>query len=916
MKPCPPSARLQNEKKRAAVLSVMAQHSALFMAAGINIDAETRLMQAMIAAYINIDAEIADFAGLYNHLVAKQRMGPTEAAEYVARQYDIVARKKGVPTLAESDGRGRSSLYTLAAAAASWDGVEKHSIPYAESFVGVAIGKVLKRVHPDTNITMQGKKTVEDMLAYVLDAVAKVAGHSCRAVTTRFCHVPTGSYLDPEYAKADCNAVTVLQTRTVPSDQVLLARLSEGEFAGQAWWESRGEVVRVGLGGAVAQHEAKDPSERGNALLEHLKRAQEQPGEDTARAIVMAVRQVFPGELAKHAVSEATKALTKYRDAGVALPRFDAASGGLEYGGNTAGVVGDSIDSAAGLQFPVLGVAHMMSVCAGRPPSTAAAVCMSAVLEYMCAELLELAGNTARDNRSEWIVPRHLNLVIINDEELRCMFRRCSILGGGVERNIHSVLVLLPRTMSLDDWLEREEERERERDQDDCPRFVCGTRVDGKDQEEAQFSSFVKELQALSSVGAVLAAQDDEGAGGTQDVLASLMAKEVRTGQNGVGGGGKAKRSIILRDTIQAITEHHVLAMAARAGVVKVSPLSFEEIRYIMKVWLEEVIRKTVAIAEHGGRNTILDSDVLSAAIDCVSHEEMKIVCGTGRLAAVYAAQGADRWAGAYQAVDGNLAHPPSPFAQLAADFSSEVTRKTTNKLYNNLPDAGAADSMEEEEEEDEQDCEEEIFRGLWCCEDPWDSEEDYEKEARRRIRHPWDYESEEDSKDSSSEEDSNDEYDTHPEVTYENRERRKEQRELRKEQRKVATYPAGSRSIGSGCYPSGVPFKTLARDRIEEEEPHEDSLCYIRQMQRYKGPVLPFQPFVRIVAEIADDYRSGVSFCPSALQVLCAMLEDYVHKLFEDAHLIAIQCVKDDGLPIIYPRELQLARRLHRQRL
>ena len=586
-------------------------------------------------------------------------------------------------------------------------------------------------------------------------------------------------------------------------------------------------------------------------------------------------------------------------------------------------MVGDSIDSAAGLQFPVLGVAHMMSVCAGRPPSTAAAVCMSAVLEYMCAELLELAGNTARDKkgRAEWIVPLHLNLAIINDEELRCMFRRCSILGGGVERNIHSVLVLLPRTMSLDDWLEREEERERERDQDDCPRFVCGTRVDGKDQEEAQISSFVKELQALMSVGAVLAAQDDEGAGGTQDVLASLMAKEVRTGQNGVGGGGKAKRSIILRDTIQAITEHHVLAMAARAGVVKVSPLSFEEIRSVMKVWLEEVIRKTVAIAEHGGRNTILDSDVLSAASDCLGHEEMKIVCGTGRLAAVYAAQGADRWAGAYQAVDGNLAHPPSPFAQLAADFSSEVTRKTTNKLYNNLPDAGAADSMEEEEEEDEQDCEEEIFRGLWCCED---------KEARRRIRHPWD--SEEDYEKEEEEVWWCDEYEMDGgwggEVKifkgwwYHNDTCRCENCHKRKVQN--ATYLAGiagSRSIGSGRYPSGVPFKT--QDEIQgPDQPHGDSLCYIGQMQRYKGPVLPFQPFVRIVAEIADDYRSGVSFCPSALQVLCAMLEDYVHKLFEDAHLIAIQCVKDDGfiypreLPIVYPRELQLARRLHRQRL
>ena len=115
------------------------------------------------------------------------------------------------------------------------------------------------------------------------------------------------------------------------------------------------------------------------------------------------------------------------------------------------------------------------------------------------------------------------------------------------------------------------------------------------------------------------------------------------------------------------------------------------------------------------------------------------------------------------------------------------------------------------------------------------------------------------------------------------------------------------------------MPFKT--RDEIEgPDQPHQDSMYYIRQMQRYKGPVLPFQPFVRIVAEITADYRSGVSFCPSALQVLCAMLEDYVHKLFEDAHLCAIHSLPRAGesrgidydLPIICPRDLQLAQRLH----
>ena len=118
-----------------------------------------------------------------------------------------------------------------------------------------------------------------------------------------------------------------------------------------------------------------------------------------------------------------------------------------------------SRSSRAGLQFPVSRVHRFLRqrkytehIAAGAP------VYLAAVLEYLVAEILELSGNAARENKRRRINPRSIQLAVRSDEELNQLLPKVIIPNSGVLPNIHAVLLKKPvrkyskRRTDTDEW--------------------------------------------------------------------------------------------------------------------------------------------------------------------------------------------------------------------------------------------------------------------------------------------------------------------------------------------------------------------------------------------------------------------------------------------------------------------------------
>jgi histone H4 len=66
----------------------------------------------------------------------------------------------------------------------------------------------------------------------------------------------------------------------------------------------------------------------------------------------------------------------------------------------------------------------------------------------------------------------------------------------------------------------------------------------------------------------------------------------------------------IRRDNIQGITKPSIKRLARKGGVKRLSGLCYEEIRYIVKKIIEQIIRSALIKTEHDRRKTVSTADI------------------------------------------------------------------------------------------------------------------------------------------------------------------------------------------------------------------------------------------------------------------------------------------------------------------
>ena len=218
----------------------------------------------------------------------------------------------------------------------------------------------------------------------------------------------------------DAENFSIVALRHYPQEEVLvlfdIGDEDEDEFKNVTGWMKVEEARRGGLSDIIDEFSRLKESEQRNIFNRWLNRVrsksqdnceehQQDPDQLTYIHVQWAVRTVFRGELGKHAVSEGTKAVTKFRDNGTDRNFTSGLRGLFGHVSKGAG------SKTTGLCAPVATIGLDMMRISGRSVAPSAAVFTSAVVEYIVAELIELAEVAAKDLGTD-ITCRCLNLAI------------------------------------------------------------------------------------------------------------------------------------------------------------------------------------------------------------------------------------------------------------------------------------------------------------------------------------------------------------------------------------------------------------------------------------------------------------------------------------------------------------------------
>ena len=91
------------------------------------------------------------------------------------------------------------------------------------------------------------------------------------------------------------------------------------------------------------------------------------------------------------------------------------------------------------------------------------------------------------------------------------------------------------------------------------------------------------------------------------------MAPSKKGGSEGKGAKGTKRQKKAVQGNIKGVTKPAVRRLARRGGVKRISGIMYDEVRNILKSFVDGVVRDSVTYSEHAKRTTITALDVVYA---------------------------------------------------------------------------------------------------------------------------------------------------------------------------------------------------------------------------------------------------------------------------------------------------------------